>query len=309
MNDEESSGNAPSPISPRRSASRRVQSKKCSVVTEDLGRQLDKVVFSQLAVLYLLEYARLIFHNRSTDRRSCSFAQLLLRGVVQISLLSPRPKALSGPPAVRIAPILASNCFAFLSHVLSSPPEAGEATRFYLHGSVLIDFVGVKGPRISKLWLILLDILILVLQLTMLSASMEHQKFQKKASGTDEPVVSQDLDAEERGVRSQNAITTTESPDGIELQPLPGRTGADEDGERDQLLAEGTSFSEVDEDSQSLDDTPPGQVIVNLYLWDTIQTQFRMWQNGANAAATSTSQTETVSAFPRFRIRVGDRAL
>lgn len=233
---------------------------------------------------------------------------------MQAFLLTPRPKALSSPPPVRIIPILTANVFAFLGHVLGSPDVAGEATRFYLHGSVLIDFVGVKGPSIWRIWLVLLDILILLLQLMMLAASMENQKLQKKpssASSSDQPLPTQDLDSEERGIRTQDPLNTDEISEGIELQPLRNRDEGDQEIEREQLLAEetGMGISENNQAAQPVSGLDAGEVIVDLHIWETCQTQFRMWQDGANAAASSSTSETSSTTVPRFRIRVGNRTL
>lgn len=103
-------------------------------------------------------------------------------------------------------------------------PEAGEATRGYLHGGLLIDFVGQKGP-ISKLHLVLLDVATLVLQLLMLAVFVELHKLRvgrlKETASDTAPAegnyfTAQDHDAEERGIRRSG----DQSRDDIELEDL-----------------------------------------------------------------------------------------
>lgn len=115
--------------------------------------------------------------------------------------------------------------------------------RGYLHGGVIIDFVGQKAPT-SRLGLLLLDCLVLMLQCVMCGVWLEKDRLKKievtlrsvAAGGvpktnatTPTPLVApatvgdtastQDLDAEERGVLRDDPLGEDESRD-IELQPL-----------------------------------------------------------------------------------------
>jgi hypothetical protein len=114
-----------------------------------------------------------------------------------------------------------------LLHQLYPAPSAGEDTRGYLHGGLMIDFIGQQGPT-SKWKLGALDLCILALQLVMVSVHVKRRELKKKlakisAGGTattetdgatsDEPdnavqatttnenaARDQDVDNEERGV-------------------------------------------------------------------------------------------------------------
>lgn len=178
-----------------------------------------------------------------------------------------------------------------LSHILFSSPAAGEATRGYLHGGMIIDFVGQASP-VSRWRLVGLDTLCLVLQVVMMCLTMEKQRVQgwRKSSGpisgsavdaAAEPRSGQDLDAEERGVLG------SEQAGGIEMQELgpgsQGRTGGDEDRERDELFAH--ELQEEERDDHPLDVFYNGDfVLVKLHLLDTLRTQWRTSNVSASSA-------------------------
>lgn len=141
---------------------------------------------------------------------------------------------------------------------MSSLPHAGEANRGYLHGGILIDFVGQTPPS-SKLTLLLLDLVVLGLQCFMLSVSMEKDRIKKivkppkqqtNAEGTTATNVTstatntattantgQDHDAEERGVLRD--APTIDETDAIEMRPMGAQHDAVNDEENAQ---EGTSL-------------------------------------------------------------------
>jgi hypothetical protein len=68
------------------------------------------------------------------------------------------------------------NC---LLHQIYPAPSAGEDTRGYLHGGLMIDFIGQQGPT-SKWKLGLLDLCILLLQLVMVSVHVKRRELKKK---------------------------------------------------------------------------------------------------------------------------------
>jgi hypothetical protein len=200
------------------------------------------------------------------------------------------------PPAARpyISAIFSTNLLCLLLHILFSPPAAGEPTRGYLHGGILIDFVGQESP-VSRIRLISLDILTCTLQLIVLAIVLERRKIATSSispSGADEPLPSpstsrgQDHDSEERGIL-RPSVSSTED---IELQPLSsGRTGADEDRERNELLPHASSpRSPIDEDpgvtavdEHPLDRFHTGQLfLADMYLLDVVRTQ---WQRHRGA--------------------------
>jgi hypothetical protein len=112
----------------------------------------------------------------------------------------------------------------FLLHQLYPAPAAGEDTRGYLHGGLMIDFIGQQGPT-SKWKLGALDMCILLLQLVMVAVHVKRRELKKKlanisaghavtpsapatsatsaapAAAASEPAArGQDADDEERGV-------------------------------------------------------------------------------------------------------------
>jgi hypothetical protein len=228
-----------------------------------------------------------------------------------------------------IVVIFGSNLLCFLLHLLYARPEAGEATRGYLHGGMIIDFVGQKGP-ISKLRLLALDLVILVLQLVMLSVHIKRQTLKSASStaqhsalavGPDAEVTApsvQDHDLEERGVRRS-------APDDIDLQTFPpthdglaahGRTGGDEDGERDELPAERReALDDSDSGPEPLTEFHHGELVAaEIHILDTIRTQWWDYANRGSTTSRDTSPTRAIAATlsPRrfgIRVRVGRTAM
>jgi hypothetical protein len=176
--------------------------------------------------------------------------------------LTPKPDSFFvHVPAQRphVLAILVPNAICILLHILLALPRAGEATRGYLHGGVIIDFVGQKAPT-AKAALVAIDFLILFVQCVMLSVHQEREALRTLVSrgrpgtpaaragtgpvagagtgagagaGGDEngsPPTTQDLDAEERGVLRN--ILPGDTSDAIELQPLRGATGGRETDSR-----------------------------------------------------------------------------
>lgn len=169
-----------------------------------------------------------------------------MRSLVQYMYLTPKPEdflKLMPAPRPQIYTVFASNVLCMLLHLLLALPEASETMRGYLHGGVIIDFVGQKAPT-SRLGLLLLDCLVLMLQCVMCAVWLEKDRLKKievtlrsvAAGGvpktnanTPTPSVAsstapntastQDLDAEERGVLRDDPLGEDDSRD-IELQPL-----------------------------------------------------------------------------------------
>ena len=136
--------------------------------------------------------------------------------------------------------IFVPNILCMFFHLVFSLPQAGEETRGYLHGGVIIDFVGQKAPT-SRLGLLVLDVVILAVQSLMLAVHQEREALRKlvnpgrrtagaTATAAAAPAVTmQDHDAEERGVLRDDPRTAGET-DEIELRPLSGddiREGGD----------------------------------------------------------------------------------
>lgn len=170
-----------------------------------------------------------------------------MRSLVQYMYLTPKPEdflKLMPAPRPQIYTVFGSNILCMLLHLLLALPEASETMRGYLHGGVIIDFVGQKAPT-SRLGLLLLDCLVLILQCVMCAVWLEKDRLKKievtlrsvaaggvpkrnanttmtpqVAGGTaGDPASTQDLDAEERGVLRDDPLGEDDTRD-IEMQPL-----------------------------------------------------------------------------------------
>lgn len=181
--------------------------------------------------------------------QSCSFARLVMRSLVQYMYLTPKPEdflRLMPAPRPQMYTIFGSNIICMLLHLLFALPEASETMRGYLHGGVIIDFIGQKAPT-SRIGLLLLDCMVLVLQCVMCAVWLEKDRLKKiettlrsvaagqfpKVAGAPEPAVpsaaldvmtgaltsAQDLDSEERGVLRDDPLGQDE-PNDIEMRPL-----------------------------------------------------------------------------------------
>ena len=170
-----------------------------------------------------------------------------MRSLVQYMYLTPKPEdflKLMPAPRPQIYTMFGSNIICMLFHLIFALPEATETTRGYLHGGVIIDFIGQKAPT-SKLSLLLLDALVLLLQCVMCAVWLEKDRLKKLditlrsiaaggfpkrgvpvpgTAATTEATVAditpgQDIDAEERGVLRDDPLGADESND-IEMRPL-----------------------------------------------------------------------------------------
>lgn len=185
-----------------------------------------------------------------------------MRSLVQYMYLTPKPEdflKLMPAPRPQIYTILGSNIICMLFHLIFALPEATETMRGYLHGGVIIDFIGQKAPT-SKIGLLLLDGLVLLLQCVMCAIWLEKDRlkkieitlrsvaaggFPKSVPATGPPGVvgtttttaataadvtsRQDLDAEERGVLRDDPLGADETND-IELQPLMNERSSPSNG-------------------------------------------------------------------------------
>ncbi|KAF2877243.1 hypothetical protein BDV95DRAFT_480721 [Massariosphaeria phaeospora] len=286
---------------------RRVDAKRKRVLFLDLLlRELDYLVFLELVTLYYLD---------------CSFFWFFVRAVIHAALLTPLPDFALNRQHDEHKPFLPLILFAFtinfLLHLLYPEPAAGEDTRGYLHGGLMIDFIGQQGPT-SKWKLVALDICILVLQLTMVSVHVKRRDLKKriaKISGggsesrsaegeqsntgehAEPPMTNmdrdQDADSEERGVLRR---TDTMSD-----------AGADQD-EEDTLLPSTTESGHAD----ALDLLSSGQGVVGDFtLIDTLLQEhenyqvFRRSETGAGASASTSLSPSTLHQLHTLRMRFG----
>ena len=258
----------------------RAQQGRRAFFLDDLIRSIDIAIYCQLSVLYYMEYAYLTLFSflRLTPVSvitayrdpSCSLLRFFLRAIPHWLFFTPKPSFFPAPPSHRpyVSIILVTNLFALALHIFLAAPEAGESMRWYLHGGLLIDFVGELGP-ISKFKLFLLDTLTMALQFIMLPAVLERRELKavmegsstggtnRSSTGLGTMQVRQDIDAEEQGIHRGSLITEED----IELQPLQ------KDTEHDTILNSSSPRTE-----HHLDNFYSGQlVIADLHILDTIR--------------------------------------
>jgi hypothetical protein len=250
---------------------------------------------------------------------SCSLFRLLLRVLNQMIFLTPKPNFI--PPAAQHRPyigaIFGPNLVCILLHIFTARSEAGEAMRGYLHGGVIVDLIGQKGPT-SKIHLVLLDLLILGLQCFMLAVHVEKERLSAliaaylspATSATDQPrttvVSAQDHDAEERGIMRTGA---TDNGD-IELQPMAARgdgpstietEGQERNEERERLLAEPPPR---EDDEDPLDTFWSGTAI--LADFHVIHNLKKQWADYGNATE---SAIQTMGFSAEFAAVAANRRL
>ncbi|KAH0560088.1 hypothetical protein GP486_003394 [Trichoglossum hirsutum] len=310
MNDESSasSGGPHEDVYGDRQAQQRIatflRTKRRRDAVDHILRNLDILIYCHLSVLYYMDV---------------SIFRFILRAAIQLNFLTPKPPIFPEMPKHRpyVGAIFGSNILCCLLHLLYARPEAGEATRGYLHGGMIIDFVGQKGP-ISKLRLLTLDLVVLTLQLVMLSVHIKRQTLRSASStvgrSTPDAEVTapsiQDHDLEERGLRRSG-------PDGVELQTFPpthdnlaaqGRTGGDEDGERDELLVEQPeALDQGDSGPEPLTEFHHGELIAaEIHILDTIRSQWRDYENSRSTTSGGSPTGAMAAALPsrRFGVRV-----
>lgn len=137
-------------------------------------------------------------------------------------------------PNYHVSAIIAPNLLCMFLHLISSPLEAGEASRGYLHGGILVDFIGQRAPS-SRFTLILLDAVVLAIQCFMITINIEKERIRNvikppRANTTSGTTViasttGQDYDSEERGVlRDAPEIDEINETDSFEMRPLASRT-------------------------------------------------------------------------------------
>ncbi|KAK1600446.1 uncharacterized protein LY79DRAFT_533590 [Colletotrichum navitas] len=199
-----------------------------------LLRNLDALVYAELCTLYYME---------------CSILRFAVRVYGQHHWLTPKPDdyPLTMEAArSQVISVFVPNLICILLHIFTSLPTAGEAARGYLHGGVIVDFIG-QTPPTSRFILLALDCIILVIQCLMLAIHSEREKLRP----TVRPILfrlppalqetigmasTQDHDAEERGVLRDGPGLETEDLNSVELQPLQpsGEGEHEQDAEQSQ---------------------------------------------------------------------------
>ncbi|KAH7416950.1 hypothetical protein BKA64DRAFT_739530 [Cadophora sp. MPI-SDFR-AT-0126] len=266
------------------------QTKKKFEFINNLTLHLDILIYAELCIVYYMD---------------CSLFRLLLRAVNQMMFLSPKPKFIPAAPQHRpyIGAIFGPNILCILLHLFTARSETGEAMRGYLHGGVIIDLIGQKGPT-SKFHLVLLDLLVLGLQCFMLAVHVERERLSAvndaltstvPTAATDVPreavVSAQNLDAEERGEMGEGIVA---SEGDMEMQPMmpqnDGQTNSRNDvdeereEERERLLAEPPPPQEEDDDS-TLDILWSGSAIVaDFHVMHNLRRQWADYGNATESA-------------------------
>lgn len=213
-----------------------------------------------------------------------------------------------------------------LFHAFLIRPEAGEATRGYLHGGVFIDFIGQKPVPIFRL--LLFDLLILLVDFLMLGLIIERVKTTgttttttantststaqttntTDTNTTNDETTTQDHDAEERGV-VRGTDESTDSTDGHSHEPStsPPLAEIDDDvhEERTTLLAEpGDSTS--GQGRHPLDSFASGQaIILDMGLFTTIRDQWMHTTQTRRPTGYVPSPETATFLRQRFGLQVG----
>lgn len=179
-------------------------------------------------------------------------------------------------------------------HAFFTRPEAGEATRGYLHGGLFIDFIGQTPVPIFRL--LSFDFLILLVDFLMLGLIIERVKTTAanpttttsnttptQSPGTtdtnasNEETAGQDHDAEERGVvRGTDGNPESAEDSSRETSTTPPLAEIDDDihEERTTLLAEPEESISA-QGSHPRDSFASGQaIILDMGLFTTIRDQW-----------------------------------
>ncbi|KAF2110274.1 hypothetical protein BDV96DRAFT_615265 [Lophiotrema nucula] len=283
---------------------RRVDAKRKRVLYLDhLLRELDGFVYLELITIYYVD---------------CSFFWFAIRSIIHGTLLTPLPDLALARQHEEHKPfmplILFSFAINFFLHLLYSAPSAGEDTRGYLHGGLMIDFIGQQGPT-SKWRLAFLDIAVMAMQLVMVSVYVKRRDLKKKLSkmaggssttrstegDTAEPAGEapaqetnaerdQDADAEERGM-----LRRTDT-----LSDL----GADPD-EEDVLLPASSETGHVD----AFDILASGQCLIgDFHVIETLRQEhddYQTYRQTRTDTAGSSLPPNALRQLNTFRVRFG----
>ena len=231
--------------------------------------------------------------------------KFLLRALPHWFYFTPKPDVIPPIPAGQrpyIGVIFGTNLLCMLLHAVFRPIAAGESTRFYLHGGLLIDFVGQVSP-VSRWRLWASDLLCLALQVLMLGVNLEKQKLSDTVSTVGQHSDGmQDHDAEESGMLRQSPS----GGEGIEMQRMRPGTGppieSNETGRRE-------SRDEADTEQNIIDLMGTfysgERVIANLNVLDIVRKQ---WKSQGVAATANGVQTAASLAGRRFTVTFGGRS-
>ncbi|KAF2415517.1 DUF1746-domain-containing protein [Tothia fuscella] len=215
---------------------------------EEVIQTLDFLVWVELVMGYYMDNSILPF---------------IVRALVQTSLIMPRlAPNMPDPYFAHLTFIIGGNAFCMITHFIMSPPTAGEATRGYLHGSLILDFVGQLGPT-SKIHLLILDTFIFLLQFTVLAVVIKQKDLWNTPNLHPVPV-----NALDQSDTSTTALLPTRRHDAAEReQHCPPLLSAESQREDEPFTVMRRARS-----WQSQDLSASGQaVIIELFLWDSVR--------------------------------------
>lgn len=205
--------------------------------------------------------------------------RFILRAVGQYLYLTPKDESfpfLMPASPLHVCLVLIPNIICILLHIFVSLPVGPDFHRGYMHGGLVIDFIGQKPPT-SRVYYVLADVMILAVQCFMLTVHTERERL-RVILKTFRPMVPdvaqelaptiEDLDAEERGVsRDMSGSLPVDEEEGIELQPLH-RVSTNEEGNSTSGESEPSARERsVDEPSRShlSDVLSSGNAIIGEY--------------------------------------------
>ncbi|KAJ5692580.1 hypothetical protein N7462_002003 [Penicillium macrosclerotiorum] len=290
---------------------RKLQSAAKIAFIDRLLRDLDILIYCELSALYYMD---------------CSIILFAVRAIVELIFFT--PKASPFDPTRNqpfIGAIIASNVFCMIFHAFFIRPEAGEATRGYLHGGFFIDFIGQTPVPVLRL--LSFDILILLVDFVMLALIVERVKTVGPSNTTPTTTATtssstntdttqsdgQDHDAEERGV-----VRNTENADELNSpgadnntssssSPLPAIDN-DLHDERSSLLADPSECisARCPRGGHPLDAFSSGQaVILEMGFLSTIRDQWQYTTTPLRPTGYVPSPETATFLRQRFGLQVG----
>ncbi|KAL9634834.1 MAG: hypothetical protein Q9164_003849 [Protoblastenia rupestris] len=191
-----------------------------------------------------------------------------------------------------------------LLHLIFSPTAAGEATRGYLHGGLIIDFVGQTSPT-SKWRLLGLDLLCLALQVLMLGVTLEKRGVQGiSIVMTTQQGRRQDHNAEEAGILRSDPMVTED----VQLQTLRPISTNRQVNTTSEETADLLDANGERDGAHALDVYYTGEhILANLHILDTIRTQWQSRSVNMDTTTASGMQTAATIAGRRFTVTFGGR--
>ncbi|KAL4810216.1 hypothetical protein BDV18DRAFT_130534 [Aspergillus unguis] len=288
-----------------------------------LLRDLDILIYCELSALYYLD---------------CSIVLFAIRAIAQLIFFTPKAPPFDptrNQPFIGV--IFASNLFCMIFHNFFSQPEAGEATRGYLHGGILIDFIGQKAP-VPLTRLLFLDVLVMILNIVMLGLIIERVKVSEArnttgttstagvtATGTaaqDQPAGAQDHDHEERGLLNRESQLESQSDLETNFREQVSRSTpsdtlshshppSEEELERTRLLADPseTEGHTNHHHQHALDTYSSGEaVVIRMGLFNVIRDQWNYRPSMVRRPALYSPSDQTALFLrERFGMRINDQ--